>query len=285
MTRHKHGWIPDLPDHRDHLYKGARRRYLGMMAPVFPPLVDLRPNCPPVYDQGQLGSCVANGSGGCHHFGQMKQTLADVFMPSRLMIYFGARLREGSVNQDAGAMIRDGIKTLAADGACPETMWPYDISKFDERPPQACYDFGKGHVAVEYQRVDNTDITALKQCLVDGFPIVFGATLYDSFETHEVASTGKVPMPGKDESVVGGHCMVIVGYDDSIQCWIVRNSWGLGWGDGGYCYIPYAYLTDDNLANDFWTIRLVLDQAVQPVPPKPTPIKHSWWWYIIHPFG
>jgi C1A family cysteine protease len=98
---------------------------------------------------------------------------------------------------------------------------------------------------------------SMKGCLADGYPIVFGFTVYESFEGQDVAQTGVVPMPGVSESVLGGHCVVVVGYDDSKDWFIVRNSWGTGWGDQGYCYMPYQYLTDQNLASDFWTIRAV----------------------------
>ena len=263
------GWVRDFPDARDKKYQKV-----GMLkAALLPPSVDLRPNCPEIYDQSSLGSCTANGVGACHQFEQMKQKLADAFIPSRLFIYFNERTMEGSVDQDSGAQIRDGIKTVASQGICPETMWPYDISKFAVKPPQPCYDTAMGHKAIQYLSIDNTQIAQIKQCLVEGYPIVFGASLYDSFEgRYDPAITGNVPMPNPRESIIGGHCMAIVGYNDAKQVFIVRNSWGTTWGDKGYCYFPYAYLTNGNLASDFWTIKLVSDTI-----PVPVTTATPWW--------
>jgi C1A family cysteine protease len=178
------------------------------------------------------------------------------FVPSRLFIYYCERVMEGSVDQDAGAEIRDGIKAVATTGAPPETDWPYDISKFTDKPPQKAYDDAKQDLVTSYLSVPQ-DLDSLRGCLAEGYPIVFGFTVYESFEGDAVASTGVVPMPGVSEQVLGGHCVVAVGYDDDKQQFIVRNSWGTGWGDQGYCYMPYKYLSDQNLASDFWTIRSV----------------------------
>src|SRR5207237_6319396 len=130
----RYGWIPDIPDQRDFLY-AAPPAFLRAL----PPRVDLRRQCPPVYDQGQLGSCTANAIGGAIEFDQMKQGLPQIFVPSRLFIYYNERVLEGSTSSDSGAMIRDGIKTVANQGACPEPMWPYIISKFRSRPTTPCY--------------------------------------------------------------------------------------------------------------------------------------------------
>ena len=86
---------------------------------------------------------------------------------------------------------------------------------------------------------------------------MFGFTVYESFESQEVAKTGVVPMPAPGEQVVGGHAVLAVGYDDSAQTFMVRNSWGTGWGQAGYFTMPYAYLTTRGLSSDFWTIRIV----------------------------
>src|SRR5437016_6970453 len=137
------GWIPDLPDHRDFLYAAPMA-----MLRALPPRVDLRRQCPPMYDQGQLGSCTANAIGGAIEFDQMKQALPQIFVPSRLFIYYNERVLEGTTNSDSGAMIRDGIKTVANQGACPEPMWPYIISKFRSRPTTTCYTEAAKHTAV-----------------------------------------------------------------------------------------------------------------------------------------
>jgi C1A family cysteine protease len=253
-TPHKikhYGWIPDLPDARDHLYAAP--------APVMaklPSKMDLRSQCSPVYDQGQLGSCTANAIGGAIQFDRMKQNLTPNFVPSRLFIYYNERVIEGTVATDSGAQIRDGIKTVATQGACPEPDWPYDISKFAVPPPKADFTEALGNRAVSYNRLVQ-NLNLLKGCLASGYPFVFGFTVYESFESQAVAQTGIVPMPSPGEKVLGGHAVMAVGYDDSTQRFIVRNSWGTSWGIGGYFMMPYAYVTDSNLADDLWTIRLV----------------------------
>src|SRR6476661_6289501 len=128
----RYGWIPDIPDQRDYLY-AAPPAFLRAL----PARVDLRKQCPPVYDQGQLGSCTANAIGGAIEFDQMKEKLPQIFIPSRLFIYYNERVIEGTVNIDAGAMLRDGIKTVAKQGACPEPMWPYLIARFKLNRPLA----------------------------------------------------------------------------------------------------------------------------------------------------
>jgi C1A family cysteine protease len=208
-----------------------------------------------VYDQGQLGSCTANAIAGAIEFDQRKQRRTE-FIPSRLFIYYNERVIEGTVSQDSGAQIRDGIKSVATIGAPPETDWPYAIGVFAKKPPQKAYSDAKSDVVSSYSRVTQ-DLMQMRGCLATGFPFVFGFTVYESFESEAVAQTGMVPMPGSTEAVKGGHAVVSVGYDDTRRLFYVRNSWGSSWGDNGYCYMPYEYLLSAHLANDFWTIRTV----------------------------
>jgi C1A family cysteine protease len=246
----KLGWIPDLPDLRDKVF--AAPRAIGPL----PASVDLRPGCPAVYDQGQLGSCTANAIGAAVQFDQMKQGLADVFVPSRLFIYYNERVMEGSVDEDAGAMIRDGIKSVSKQGAPHEELWPYTVSKFRTKPPASVYKDAAKHQALLYQRVTQ-QIDQLKGCLASGYPFVFGFAVYESFQTQAVAKSGKVPMPSPTEKQLGGHAVLAVGYDDAKERFIVRNSWGPDWATKGYYTMPYAYLLDENLSDDFWVIKLV----------------------------
>lgn len=247
----RYGWVPDLPDQRDHLFAAP--------APVLsalPTSVDLRKGCPKeVYDQGRLGSCTANAIGAAFEFDLLKQGLPD-FMPSRLFIYYNERVKLGTVDVDSGAMIRDGIKSVAKQGVCAETSWPYDISRFTEKPPEQCYVEAIDNRALAYQRVTRT-LGQLKGCLASGYPFVFGFRVYESFESAEVARTGVVPMPKPGEEALGGHAVLAVGYDDETGRFHVRNSWGSDWGDGGYFTMPYAYLTERGLSSDFWAITQV----------------------------
>jgi C1A family cysteine protease len=250
-TVKRYGWVRDLPDHRDVLYS-APLEWLQKL----PAHVDLRPQCPPVYDQGQLGSCTANGIGAAIEFDQMKEKLKSVFVPSRLFIYYNERSMEGTVGTDSGAQIRDGVKSVSKEGFCDEKLWPYDLAKFTDKPPAACFKAAKDHTATSYQRLVQ-NLAQMKGCLASGYPFVFGFTVYESFESAAVAKTGQVPMPASSEQVLGGHCVMAVGYDDAQQRFIIRNSWGTTWGMKGYCTMPYPYLSQNDLSSDFWTIRLV----------------------------
>ena len=244
------GWLPDLPDHRDQLYAAPLE-----VARVLPAKTDLRPQCPPVYDQGELGSCTANAIAGAIEFDRLKQKLAD-FTPSRLFIYYNERVMEHSVDSDSGAQIRDGIKSVAKLGDCAEAEWPYVIAKFKTKPPKACYADAFKYKIVSYERVAQT-LTQLKGCVALGYPFVFGFSVYESFESAQVAKTGHARLPGAGEAFIGGHAVAGVGYDDAKQWFIVRNSWGTRWGMKGYFTLPYAYVTDASLASDFWTVRIV----------------------------
>lgn len=217
--------------------------------------VDLRAECPAVYDQGQLGSCTANGIAGAVEFDQLKQKQKS-FTPSRLFIYYNERVIEHTVSQDSGAQVRDGIKVVAKIGAPPETDWPYDIAKFADKPPAAAYTDAKQDLVTVYTRVVQ-NLQQMQGCLASGYPFVFGFTAYESFESAPVAQSGVVPMPAPSEKVVGGHCMLAVGYDSQQRVFIVRNSWGATWGMKGYCTMPFEYLLSSSYASDFWTLRSV----------------------------
>lgn len=244
-----YGWKPSPPDIRDHKFKVAR-------AVRLPDAVDLRPHCPPVYDQGQLGSCTANAACAAFEFDAAKQGQPDA-RTSRLFVYYNERVLDGDVATDAGSELRTAAKTLNKDGVCSEASWPYAESKFRKKPAAACYAEGKKRRSVSYQSLDSTSITQLRQCLAQGWPFMLGFTVYDSFESDAVARTGVVPLPKKTEKVLGGHAVLCVGYQHSKKRLIVRNSWGVDWGDGGYCYFPYAYLTNPDLATDFWQVTTV----------------------------
>lgn len=244
------GWQPDKPDQRDHIFSLPFHWFQTL-----PSQIDLRLQCPPVMDQGNLGACTANAIAAALMFDAMKQKEAPV-VPARLFIYYNERAMENSVASDSGAQIRDGIKSVSRQGACPETEWPYDIGQFAVQPPSQCYTDALQHRALSYQRVPQT-LSQMKGCLAGGYPFVLGITVYESFESDQVAQSGIVPMPGHDEAALGGHCVMCCGYDDAQQVFICLNSWGSNWGDKGYFHIPYAYLLSSSLSSDFWTIRSV----------------------------
>ncbi len=248
-----YGWRPDLPDFRDLIFKPSAK-----MLKALPKSVDLTKFCPPVYDQGQLGSCTANAIGSAIQFGLKKLDSKYNFMPSRLFIYYNERVIEGTVNIDNGAEIRNGIKTVNKQGVCPESMWKYNDGKtiFKKKPVVKCYTEALNHQVLNYHRIEK-NLNYMKSCLAEGFPFVFGFTVYDAFESDVVAKTGVLNMPAKTEQVVGGHAVLCIGYDDTTNRFLVRNSWNTDWGKKGNFTIPYEYLTHPNLADDMWTIRLV----------------------------
>jgi C1A family cysteine protease len=246
------GWRPDLPDQRDKEFKMPLR-----LAARIPSKVDLRDlfDFPLVEDQGELGSCTANALvGAMEYIETIHKEVEEYTDLSRLFIYYNERLLEGSIDEDAGAYIRDGIKTLYRKGVCSESSWPYDINRFTETPDKSCYTEAKSRKIVLYQRIKTLD--QMRACLATKYPFVFGFTVYDSFLSSQVADTGTVPMPTRDEVVQGGHAVLCVGYDDRDKRFICRNSWGNEWGDHGYFTMPYAYLTNRDLSDDMWAIRM-----------------------------
>jgi len=244
----KLGWIPDFPDHRDLKFKVEQ--YVELSSSI-----DLRPDMPPVYQQGGIGSCTANALAAALQFSYKKQNLPDV-TPSRLFIYYNERDMEGTINSDSGAMLRDGIKSIAAVGDCPETEWDYIEEKFKDKPTDTCYQDASKIKAIKYESIDQ-DLYHLKYCLQQGYPFVFGFTVFNSFMSEEVAKTGIMSLPTPYESCAGGHAICALGYDDSKQCFIIRNSWGKDWGLDGHFLMPYEYITHPNLATDFWAINVV----------------------------
>lgn len=241
------GWVPDLPDQRDKLYGVVRA-----VPARLPSSVDLRPQCSPVENQGNLGSCTGNALAGAVECLQRKDKLS-LLDVSRLFIYYNERVIEHSVKEDAGAMIRDGIKTLVKQGVCSEKKWPYVVSKFAVKPSALCYKEALDHQVSAYARLQT--VNEMRACLAEGYPFVFGFSVYESFESDQVAKSGVVPMPKPGERQLGGHAVLGVGYNDAQRRFIVRNSWGTDWGMKGYFTMPYDYVANRNLSDDFWTIR------------------------------
>lgn len=250
----KYGWKPDFPDKRDLKFKFTKEVF-----PLVTVMLTDKYNFSKPYDQGNLGSCTANGIAFLDQFWFLNKSAtpnpsAKVFMPSRLFIYWWERFVEHTVPYDAGAQIRDGIKVLARKGACEEEKWPYDIGEFATKPNHDAIKQARRFQALEYKRLDGTNKGEIVAALVDGHPVVFGFTVYESFESQEVADTGIVPMPQQNESILGGHCVVIVGYNAEEDYFLIRNSWGENWGINGYFKMPGAYVSDGNLCDDFWII-------------------------------
>lgn len=171
---------------------------------------------------------------------------------SRLFLYYNGRSIDGTTAEDAGAQIRSVVKAVSKLGGCRETLEPYDVKKFAKKPSAAAFKDGLRSKIGSYARI--TSLNALRGALADGKPVVFGFMVYEGFESEEVAKTGILQMPGKDETCYGGHAVLAVGYDDKEKRVIVRNSWGRSWGQKGYFTMPYDYIADNDLADDFWTM-------------------------------
>lgn len=252
------GYLPDLADVRDWLYSAP-----SGAPPALPAKIDLRPKTYPVptYNQGPPNSCTGNAVAAMVGFVDRKQGGANI-NPSRRQIYYDARAIDGLETIDRGAYIRSALQAVANRGAAPEELFPYDVERINEQPPQNVYDAALLKQALAYLRVDiNPD--AMRACLAEGFPFVLGTTLYENY--YEAASTGMVPMPAG--STVGGHAQMFVGYSDIDRRFIVQGSWG-SFGANGFVFMPYDYAASENYSADCWTLHS-LEEAEVPPPVKP----------------
>ncbi|HEX3043661.1 MAG TPA: C1 family peptidase [Bacillota bacterium] len=248
MANRKYLLIQDEQDLRDFVYASRTVKSPENL----PKSVDLRDKMSEIVDQGLLGSCTANAiASGLREYLEIYGNQPFVRL-SRLFLYYQERAMENTVNEDSGASLRDGMKVLQKIGVCPEVDQPYIISKFTEAPSEKALTDASQFKIASYHRVPN--LTALKTSLYEGFPVVFGMKIYQSFESDQVAATGKIPAPKSTEKYLGGHALLAVGYVNTTHrsgYVIVRNSWGKDWGDQGYCYMPYSVF--NKLVTDMWT--------------------------------
>jgi C1A family cysteine protease len=247
----KYGWRPDIPDHRDRVFSISPAN-----SKALPSKIDLSSNMPQPYDQKSIGSCTAQAVAAILEYSEKKQNKENPCTPSRLFIYYNERVLEGTVNYDTGATIRSGIKTIATLGYCEEILWPYNIKSFKTKPALAAYTDAKQCIVSSYERVPQTE-WAVKSVLAEGHPVAFGFAVYDYFESPSMAASGILPLPGAGERQLGGHAVVLCGYDDSKKRFLVRNSWGTKWGQKGYFWMDYQYVLNINLSDDFWVVKLV----------------------------
>lgn len=242
----KYHWVPDKVDKRDYKYTLSNKLATN--------IVDLRQYCSPIEDQGPIGSCTGNAIAGALELLLKRNNKQNDI--SRLFIYYFERLLIGTVNYDSGAYIRDGIKVCYTYGASLESLWPYDVRKFKTRPDsKATQDALKRKVTL-YQRVANHE--GCLDAINNGYPVAIGFNVYSSFESDSVTRTGAMTYPNtRKEILLGGHAVLLVGYDKMRQVYIARNSWGTSWGDRGYFYMPFRVLQDNTMSNDFWIIKSV----------------------------
>lgn len=253
----KFGWRKQKEDSRD--LKFEKLSLLKNIQTVTLPIsANNRFWCSEVEDQGNLGSCTANAWAGLLQYNECKngnggKNYKDL---SRLFIYYNERSIENTINQDSGAELRSGAKALSTYGTCPEKEWPYIISKFQQTPPTQSYTDSLQYRIVNYYALNT--LNDMKSCLSSGRCFVFGFNVYDYFQSDQMANTGVLNMPQSTEKSLGGHACLAIGYDDTQKRFLIKNSWGKNWGLKGnltgYFTMPYDYMTDLNLASDFWTI-------------------------------
>lgn len=242
------GWRPSLPQ--------AAKKWMPMSGLMLgmPPEMDLQPFCPPIYDQGRLSSCTAHSAAAIAQYLMMKEG-HPAFTPSRLAIYYWERAIENTIPFDSGASIADSVNVMANIGCPHEDLFPYDITQLRTVPPDNVRADAGQHKIIQYSQLSQ-DLLHMKACLAGGVPFLFGFSVYQSFESEQVARTGIMPMPANNESMIGGHAVMAVGYNDSMGCMKIRNSWG-NWGVQGYFFMPYAFISNPNYASDFWTANLI----------------------------
>jgi C1A family cysteine protease len=249
----KYGYKTGLPDHRDHKFS-----FSGSPSNL-PPTFSLAQWDSIVFDQGQLGSCTANAISGALKTWMVKNDYKYPYVPSRLDIYYQERVLEGTVNQDAGAIIRDGFKVINDMGVCPEDEnsqwnWPYDISKFTQAPPPSCEADGMLHKCLSYAQV-NQDKASIQSALINGFPLVIGISVFEQIESSQCAKDGIITVPGLFDAPIGGHALRVSSYDENYVSG--PNSWGKSWGDNGYYHLPWAYVLNPQLCSDIWSVGLI----------------------------
>jgi len=270
------GWLPDLPDFRDYEFahdeikKVFHKTKLTSSKPTaLPPAVDLRPWCSPIENQGSLGSCTAHAGVGLLEYFE-RRAYGTYINASRLFLYKTTR-NYIQMTGDTGAYLRNTMGAMVLFGLPPEKYWQYDIAKFDIEPSAFLYSFADSYKALKYYRLDSTGVSGatllntIKTNLASGLPSMFGFTVFNSF--YQAATTGKIPFPSTvGDPIVGGHAVVVVGYNDSIKiknslpgstetvgALLIRNSWGTWGGMGGYLWMPYNFVLK-GIACDFWSL-------------------------------
>lgn len=263
ISRFKHGCEKAPESLKDHLF--AAPPLSGDLQPV-----DLRPECPPVRDQGDIGSCTAFGATELYDFVRRKHGLPR-WAPSPLFTYYATRMFTNDTDKDCGAAVVTAIQSTVKHGVAMERDWPYDTTMFAVKPLSAVWEAAERHQTLEYLKIDDYSKHAFVGCLMEGYPFAFGMRLFHSF--FSTGSDGIVKLPDfNTEKLVGGHCMLAVGYKiiNDQEYIIVQNSWGKKWGDGGCCYVPMAYMLS-NFSYDYWTIRLTETCDTDTPDPEPTP--------------
>lgn len=243
----KWGWKPGLPDHRDHKFS---TKHLSI--DDFPEIIDLSAYLPPVLSQLAEGSCTAHAITEGFRTERIKANLTD-FDFARNQLYYDERAIEGTVDSDSGAMIRDGVKSLTDKGVAHETLWPYVETDMYNQPTANVYEDAANYKINKFSAVE-VNPASIMEALNEGHPVIAGISVFQSFESDEVAKTGIVPMPGANDKVIGGHAILIFSSKKNERLFGVRNSWGEDWGDKGNFWAPFDYIGSEKFSSDFWVI-------------------------------
>ena len=253
----------DTPDARD-----VSKNYEQHQIPSVDehPVVDLRQYILKIYDQDTLESCTSCVLCGAYGLELKKQSegskVFHYFDCSRLFLYYNSRKFDDDTDNNVGVSIRNVFKAFKNTGVCEEGLWPYNKQKYTEKPPPECYTNAAGNTVCHYARLDQ-NMHQFRACLKEGYPFAFGFEVYDSFRDLNNKKDGLMVLPSEEEirtKVPGLHAVLAVGYDETKQCIIVLNSWGPKFGDNGYFYMPYSYITDSSRAFDFWKIENVCER-------------------------
>lgn len=274
------GWLRDLPSINDYTPEQAKVKPLlatvhadgaAKAAPLtLVASADLRAWCSPIENQLNLGSCTAHAGIGMVEYYE-RRAFGKHVDASRLFLYKATRDLMKATG-DTGAFLRTTMQALVLFGVPPEDYCPYVVANFDNEPSAFLYSFGQNYQTLNYYRLDPSGttkpnlLTAIKTNLAAGLPSLFGFTVYSSYTQASVANKGAIPYPVAGDKIVGGHAIMAVGYNDSLVikntspgavattgALLIRNSWGTGWGDGGYGWLPYAYVLN-GLATDWWSL-------------------------------
>lgn len=221
----------------------------------------------PIYDQLDIGSCVANSACHCYRYESAQVLNNFKFEPSRLFVYYNARSIQGWEKEDSGSFIRDGFKAMSKWGLASESIWPYFTEDFAEKPTLQVYADGLNNITIKYATVQQSE-TTIKQTLLSGAAVSFGFNVYSSFFGNWEHATGIMPLPKSNEDLEGGHAISIIGWDNAKKSFLIQNSWGVQWGQNGKFWMPYSFLLDSNEADDFWCI-----EEIRITNPTPTPIE------------
>lgn len=253
MCKHIYNLEKDLIRDSDHILSINLRITHSHAQPL---IIDHRSTCPEVYIQGSIGSCSAQALACVFYHNLKKFNFDNVFLPSRLFLYYNTRAMKHSINCDNGGSIRDALKAFHAYGICSEDLWSYDVNNLKITPPANAYIMAQNYDGIIYARVPQL-LNQMKQCLLDGYLFVFGMSVYSNFENELFEKTGRgLKQPTSNDTYLGGHAACAVGFNDNEKVFIIRNSWSSEWGDNGYFYLPYDYMLNSDLVFDIWTFRL-----------------------------